>query len=153
PGAARAATASVNRAIYTGVSLYDARAFSMLPERGCLIRDGYARWIERGERVMAYFDPGSFRDVGMSLAHYLEANLTLATGRTPWWGIDGDDAGVLCAPSAQLGSGVVLQETVVGARAQIAPGVRLERCVVWPGAHVDASLREAIVLPAAGGGR
>lgn len=144
PGAERADVAPVQHALYTGVSLYDARVHAMLPERGCLIRDGFARWLARGERVMAFVDRGSFRDVGMSLAHYLEANLALATGRTSWPGIEG--SGVLCAASAELGSGATLRESVIGANAQIAPGAHLERCVVWPGARVETSLREAIVL-------
>lgn len=146
PGGSRSDLTPVLRGMYTGVSLYDWRVHASLPERGHLIRDGFARWLERGERIMAFVDRGNLRDVGMSLAHYLEANLALATGVTTWPGIEPSAGGVVAAPSAQLAPGVTLRETVVGADAQIGAGVSLERCVVWPGARVERSLREAIVL-------
>jgi NDP-sugar pyrophosphorylase family protein len=134
-------------ALYTGISLLDARALALLPERGCLIREGYARWLERGERIMAYVEDAPFRDVGMSLRHYLEANLALASGRERWPGIEPDAGGVLCASDARVGEGVQLRESVIGAGAQGGAGVELERCVVWPGAHATESRRDSILLP------
>ena len=134
-------------ALYTGVSLFDARVLASLPERGCLIREGYARWLERGERIMAYVEAALFRDVGMSLGHYHEANLALASGRERWPGIEPDERGVLCASDVRVGERVQLRESVVGAGARIDDGIELERCVVWPGAHVSESRRAAILLP------
>jgi len=133
--------------MYTGVSILDARVHDLLPENGCLIRDGYARWLEDGERIAAYVDSASFRDVGMSHAHYLEANLALASGRARWPGIAASADAVVLDPSANLGSEVRLRECVIGAGAELAAGVTLERCVVWPNTRVTAPHADAILLP------
>jgi mannose-1-phosphate guanylyltransferase len=133
--------------LYTGVSLFDARAHRDLPERGCLIRDAYRHWIERGERVMAFVDGASFRDVGMSLWHYWEANMALLNGSERWPGIEPDAAGVVSADAAQIAPSAQLRQIAVGSGAQIAAGVQVERCVIWPGARVDHDLTNAIVLP------
>lgn len=135
------------RCMYTGVSLLSAAAHAQLPERGCLIRDGYARWIDRGARVLAYADTAAFRDVGMSHQHYLEANIALASGQLRWPGIEPVPALGLCDASASLGADVQLQHCVVGARAVLAAGTQLERCVVWPGAAVSGVHRAAVFLP------
>jgi NDP-sugar pyrophosphorylase family protein len=135
------------RCMYTGVSLLSAAAHAELPERGCLIRDGYARWIERGLVVVAAVEVADFRDIGMSLRHYLDANIALATGELTWPGITRDPQQGLCDPSATFGAGAVAVQSVVGAQAQVAPGARLERCVVWPRARVSGQHADAIVLP------
>jgi hypothetical protein len=36
---------------------------------------------------------------------------------------------------------------VIGARARLAPGTQLERCVVWPDAQVSGTHRDAVFLP------
>lgn len=147
PGMSPAAPSGTRRCMYTGVSLLSAAAHRELPERGCLIRDGYARWIERGARVLAYADSAEFRDVGMSLAHYLEANLALASGLVRWPGITPIPGIGLCDRSANVDPSAWIGQSVIGARAVVAPGARLTRCVVWPDAQVDGSHRDAIFLP------
>jgi NDP-sugar pyrophosphorylase family protein len=147
PGTPSALDRPVRRCMYTGVSLLSAAAHRELPERGCLIRDGYARWIERGARVLAYADAGEFRDVGMSHAHYLEANLALARGLVRWPGIDPIPDVGLCDASASLGSGASIQQCAIGARAVVAPGTQLTRCVVWPDATVHGTHRDAVFMP------
>jgi mannose-1-phosphate guanylyltransferase len=133
--------------LYTGVSLFEARAHRDLPDSGCLIRDAYRHWIERGERVMAFVDGASFRDVGMSLWHYWEANMALLTGSERWPEVEPDAAGVVGAGAAQIAPSAQLRQTAVGTGAQIAAGVQVERCVVWPNARADRDLADAIVLP------
>jgi len=133
--------------MYTGLSLLSSRAHAELPDNGCLIRDGYARWLARGGRIAAYVDTASFRDVGMSLGHYHEANLAFATGRLHWPGIECASAQGLCNASARIEAGATLRECVVGARARIAAGVHLEGCVVWPDTDVTTSCSDAILLP------
>jgi NDP-sugar pyrophosphorylase family protein len=132
--------------LYTGVSLFDARAHRDLPERGCLIRDAYWHWLARGERVMAWVDPSHFRDVGRSHWHYWEANLALLNGQERWPGIIPGPEGALLAPSISLGNGARVRESAVGAGAQIAPGVQVERSVIWPGARVERDLQDTILL-------
>jgi NDP-sugar pyrophosphorylase family protein len=148
PGHAAAGSVDARCFMYTGVSLLSSRAHSQLPDDGCLIRDGYARWLARGERIAAYVDEtASFRDVGVSLWHYLEANLAFASGQLRWSGIAAPGSQGLVDPSVRLETGATLHECVVGAQAQIAAGVRLERCVVWPDTSVTASYSDAILLP------
>ena len=147
PGMVPAAHAQVRGMLYTGISLLEARAHADLPASGCLMRDAYRHWVERGECVMAYVDGGSFRDVGMSLWHYWEANMALLRGTARWPGLIPDAAGVLAAEGVQIGSRAQVRETALGRGARIAPGVRVADCVVWPGAHVERDLDTAIVLP------
>jgi hypothetical protein len=72
--------------------------------------------------------------------------LALASGLVRWPGIDPVPEIGLCEPSASLAAGVRLQHSVVGASAVLAPGTQLERCVVWPGAHVAGSHHDSVVL-------
>ena len=59
----------------------------------------------------------------------------------------------LAAAAASVGSRVLvieadLRHCVVGKRATVAPGSRLERCVVWAGAHLPrGDYRDMIVTP------
>lgn len=148
PGYAAVGRVDARSFMYTGVSLLSSRAHSQLPDDGCLIRDGYARWLARGERIAAYVDAtASFRDVGVSLGHYLEANVAFASGQLHWPGIAAASSGGLCDASARIEVGALLRETVVGARVHVASGVRLERCVVWPDTVVTTSYSNAILLP------
>jgi mannose-1-phosphate guanylyltransferase len=147
PGHTVAAASGLRRCMYTGVSLLSAAAHPQLPDLGCLIRQGYAPWVASGACVVAHVEPSSFRDVGMSLWHYQEANLALATGAVCWPGIDPGPGGVIVADSAVLAADVSLQHSVVGAGARLAPGTQLTRCVVWPGAQVAGLHRDAVLLP------
>jgi NDP-sugar pyrophosphorylase family protein len=147
PGLASAPTMATRRCMYTGVSLLSAAAQRELPDRGCLIRDGYARWIERGARVLACADVSEFRDVGMSRAHYLEANVALARGLLRWPGIEPVPELGLCEASARVDPSAQIQHCAIGARAQIGPGSQLTRCVVWPDARVQGKHQDAVFLP------
>ena len=147
PGVAGDKSAELKGMLYTGVSLFEARAHRDLPENGCLIRDAYRHWIERGERVMAYVERASFRDVGMSHWHYWEANMALLSGSERWPHVTPDAFGVVQGASVQLGAEVRLHHVALGRGAQVASGVRLEACVVWPKARVERDLSNAIVLP------
>ena len=148
PGVTNAPSApKLQGMLYTGVSLLEARAHRDLPHNGCLIRDAYRHWVERGERVMAHVDSASFRDVGMSLWHYWEANMALLTGRERWPGIEPDAEGVVGASAAQIGAGADLRRVALGRGSQIAPGVSVTDSVVWPEARIDDNLADSVVLP------
>jgi mannose-1-phosphate guanylyltransferase len=146
PGMA-AAGGEHRRCMYTGVSLLSAAAHAELPENGCLIREGYARWLQRGATVLAYAELAEFRDVGMSHAHYLEANVALASGLVRWPGIEPVPAIGLVDQTASIGAGARSHHSVIGANAALAPQTSLERCVVWPGAQVSGTHHDAVLLP------
>jgi len=119
--------------IFTGVHVLSARAFDDLPESGCIVRESYFRWMERGEVVAAHIDGSEWRDLG-TLDAYLQSNLDLASGRLPW-------------PNVKPGSDGFGARQVIGEGATVAPGVTLEDVVVWPGAQVERDLKRAIVTP------
>ena len=108
-----------------------------LPERGCLVGDGYIPALERGAELHAFAWDAPFFDIG-SVGSYLEANLAWLTARRlqRWVG-----QGARCAPT------VALEAVVLGQGATTRGHGVLERCVVWPGASVEAPLADAVVAP------
>jgi mannose-1-phosphate guanylyltransferase len=141
------ANGPLSPALWTGISLLEARAHRDLPERGCMIQDAYRHWLARGERVMAVVDQAPFRDVGMSHWHYWEANMALLHGTQPWPSITPDAQANLIAETATLGAGAQVRESTVGAGASIANGVLVERSIIWPGTRVERHLSRAVALP------
>jgi mannose-1-phosphate guanylyltransferase len=133
--------------MYTGVQVLHSRAHADLPDEGDIIEHAYQRWLARGELIASVTDHGPWHDVGVTLGHYLDANLALLRGDVRWPGIAADAGSNLVAPDAIVGVGASLHEVAVGRGARIAAGVRLERCVVWPGASVDTDIHDAIITP------
>lgn len=129
---------------FSGVHVLSRRALRALPEEGCIVRRGYHRWLEAGERVLGVVDGGRWADLGTHAA-YLEANVALATGGWPWPGITHDIRGIVHETARVKEASITA--SVVGDEAIVDPGVSLERCVVWPNAHVTTSARDAIITP------
>ena len=50
--------------MFTGVHVLSRAALLDLPDEGCIIRQGYLRWLARGEVVAAHVDESPWRDVG-----------------------------------------------------------------------------------------
>lgn len=144
------AGAELRPMFYTGISLLAARAWDDLPRAGDLVGDAYRTWLDRGERVLGVVDPGVCRDAGISLWHYWEANQALLGGEVRWPGVTPAPGGALIDESAQVAPDAALERTAVGARARVAPGVRLEGVIVWPDAAVESDAVRCIALP---GGR
>lgn len=119
--------------VFTGVHVLSPRAFVDLPESGCIVRETYFRWMERGEIVAAHVDRSEWRDLG-TLPAYLSANLDLASGRLPW-------------PGVEPGVGGLSERAVVAPDAIVEPGAVLEDVVVWAGARAGGDLRRAVVTP------
>jgi mannose-1-phosphate guanylyltransferase len=122
---------------FLGVHVLGEELRGRLPERGCLVGDGYIPAMHRGAKLQAYLRDAPFFDIG-SVRSYLDANLAwLAATGSPSW----------AAATARVEPGVVLEGALIGAGAQVSGRGRLERCVVWPGASVVAPLCDAIVAP------
>ncbi|MBW2277833.1 MAG: NDP-sugar synthase, partial [Deltaproteobacteria bacterium] len=66
--------------MFTGVHLLEPAIASRLPDDGCIVRQTYAPLVEDGAPVFGTTDDGYFCDLGTP-QRYLEANLTLVTGR------------------------------------------------------------------------
>jgi NDP-sugar pyrophosphorylase family protein len=141
------ANGPLSPALWTGISLLEARAHRDLPERGCMIQDAYQHWLTRGERVMAVVDQARFRDVGMSLWHYWEANMALLTGTQPWPNIHPDAQANLIADTATVAADATVHQSAIGAGATIANGLQIDSSIIWPGTRVTQNLANAIALP------
>jgi len=115
--------------MFTGVHVLSPEVVTTLPEKGCVVRLGYQRWLAEGRVIGGFVDESPWRDLGTPEA-YLKAHMDLLDGSLSWPGV----------PSA--GGDVVL-----GPGASVAEGVSLERVVVWPGTHVTEPARDAILAP------
>ncbi len=108
-----------------------------LPERGCLVGDVYIPALRSGATLQAFEWRAPFFDIG-SVKSYLEANLEwLASRRLPSW----------AAPGVVAPPGITLEAVILGEGATARGVGLLERCVVWPGASVEAPLADAVVAP------
>jgi mannose-1-phosphate guanylyltransferase len=122
---------------FLGVHVLGEELRKRLPERGCLVGDVYIPALRSGARLQAFEWDAPFFDIG-SVASYLEANLDwLASRRLPAWVGEG----------AVLGQGITLEAALLGEGATARGAGVLERCVVWPGASVEAPLADAVVAP------
>lgn len=139
------ASEPLRRMMWTGVQILSSRAHRDLPEHGCVIRETYRRWIDRGERVIGVVDEAPWRDLGVTVRHYIEGNLSLV--RKPWPGLSTSClcAKGLCDESAEVAPRAVVCDSVIGAGAYIAPNVRVERSVVWPNARVTSDLVDGVI--------
>jgi len=127
--------AEVRAVDYIGVMALGHGCLEALPNRGCLIGDLVLPRLRRGAPVPTVTTE-KFQDVG-SLESYLNANLQ--------W-LESSGVGFWVADGATVSEGVDLANSLVG-RGAVVKGVgRVERCVVWPGARVEAPLRNAVVL-------
>jgi mannose-1-phosphate guanylyltransferase len=108
-----------------------------LPERGCLIGDVYIPALRSGATLQAFEWRAPFFDIG-SVKSYLEANLAwlASRGLSSW-----------IAPAAVFDPGITLEAAILGEGASARGVGLLERCVVWPGASVEAPLADAVVAP------
>jgi hypothetical protein len=84
-------------------------------------------------------------DVGVSLSHYLDANLALARGELRWPGVTPDARACILDPTAHVPPSATLHQVVLGAHVRVPEGARLERVVAWRNAPLPIDLRDAIV--------
>ncbi len=108
-----------------------------LPSRGCLVGDVYLPALRAGATLRASFADLPWHDIG-TVAAYLQANQAwLRAKAVSSWR----------AREARVAQAVELVSSVVGEGATVEGEGALERCVVWPGSHARAPLRDAVVTP------
>jgi mannose-1-phosphate guanylyltransferase len=130
--------------LFTGVHLLSPAALDLLPpgESG-VVESVYAKLLERGERVQAVQEDGLWLDLGDPTG-YLDAHVALMSRQEPLGPLA--ETGLLTTPmggidaAAQVAPDATILRSAVGAGACIGAGARLEDCVVWPGANVEAGL-------------
>lgn len=130
--------------MFTGVHILTARAIHSLPERGCVVRQGYRLWLDRGDVIAGFVDESRWLDLG-TVADYAQAQLDLLEDGWPLPGGLTTTAEGLLDPSANIQQGARLQHCIVGAGARIAGGVELTRVIAWPGAVIEHDLADSIV--------
>jgi NDP-sugar pyrophosphorylase family protein len=129
--------------MFTGVHILSPEAFGAMPESGCVIRSAYRKWVDEGARVLGLVDDSPWADLG-TVREYHRLNLELASGSFRWPGVDPRDG---CILPTGVDPSAALRRSVVGEGARFAEGVTIDRCVVWPGARVEESARDAVITP------
>ena len=122
---------------YVGVCALGARTLERLPETGCLIGDVALPMLREGMRIITLPARGTWSDVG-TIETYLDANLR-------WLVEQGSDESFV-GPSAEIGAGVELVRSVVGAGARISGAGEVQGSVIWPGASARAPLDGVVVM-------
>jgi mannose-1-phosphate guanylyltransferase len=144
---------------FTGVHLVSQAALREIPIGVPHdIRDTYDRLAARGA-LGAYLWESAEADPFRAIAtpgDYLEAHRVAAGASAPRYGLRVDEPfrerriapargyGFIEA-SARLGAGCVVEESVVLARARVAPGARVTRSIVGPGAEATGDLRGTLL--------
>ena len=140
---------------FAGLGIFEREVIDNIPEAPCNLHETVvARLI--GQRSLAALEwDGYWREL-ITPRDHLSANLDVLSGkRDPTVVAAATAAGKQTCQrwdaSAFVGQGatvedVDLRHSVVGSSATIAPGARLERCVVWDGAHVPrGDYRDAVI--------
>ena len=136
---------AVRACVFTGIYVVSASVADDLPVEGCVVRHTLRRLLARGVTVAGFVDDGPWFDLG-TVDRYVEANFALVTGSLRWPGVAVPAGGVLAPEDAR--SSRLLAPVVIGDGAVLAPGVRIERAVVWDGARCDADLEGAVLTSA-----
>jgi mannose-1-phosphate guanylyltransferase len=133
------ASPEVEGGFFVGVHVVGPRVRARLPERGCLVADVYLPLLAEGARLESFRWDAPLVEIG-NVADYLDANLA--------W-LEGEGLESWIGPATSVHPAVLLDRSVVSAGASVGGSGALERCVVWAGAHAEAPLADAVVLPGA----
>jgi mannose-1-phosphate guanylyltransferase len=129
--------------MFAGLHIFHPRAWRDLPDSGCIVRNTYRSWVDRGEVIGAFVDNSPWTELG-NTQRYLEANCAITSGEFIWKGIK-TDSQCITSDSSCIGINTTLDNVVVGDNAEIGSGLSLKRVVVWEGARVERDLHNAIV--------
>ena len=121
---------------FVGIQVLSDPARALLPPKGCLVADLLMPALAAAQDVRVAHVVKDWTDIG-SPAAYLQANLSWLEER---------NMAAYCEPSARIGDGVQLRDTLVGRGAELSGRGALLRCVVWPGGKARAPLVDAVVL-------
>jgi mannose-1-phosphate guanylyltransferase/phosphomannomutase len=140
---------------YGGLAIFEPEVLRYIPPGVSGLYETVMTGLVREHRGLAVLEwDGYWLDIGTPRDH-LQANLDVMAGRRDPK-TTADAVGEACERwdvMAFVGTGatvddVELRHTVVGRNATIAPGARLERCIVWEGAHLPrGDYRDTIVTP------
>jgi NDP-sugar pyrophosphorylase family protein len=129
--------------MFTGVHILAPSAWAQMPESGCVIRSAYRHWVDSGAQVLGIVDDSPWADLG-TVSEYHRLNLELASGSFAWPGLH---ARADCILPDALEPSENIQQCVIGPNVQLAKGITLDRCVVWPNTSVGRSASNAVITP------
>ena len=140
---------------YGGLAIFEPEVLAYVPEGESGLYETVFKGLIRDHKGFAALEwDGYWLDIATPRDH-LKANLDVLAGmRDPKLATDAaSEACERWDVMAFVGEGASVEDTdlrhcVVGKRATVAPGSRLERCVVWAGAHLPrGDYRDMIVTP------
>jgi mannose-1-phosphate guanylyltransferase len=129
-------------AMFTGVHVLSRSVLERLPAEGCVIRQGYRAWLADGHAVFGTLSEAPWLDLGTPRV-YRDAHLEVLRGARALPGIAAGASWI--GAGARVSAAAQIEAAIVCADASVGP-VRLERTVVWPGAHVEEDVSDAVVL-------
>lgn len=120
---------------YVGIAALGHEVLDSVPAQGCLIGDWAMPTLRSGGQIRALIDAAAWTDIGSPQA-YVKAN-------QDWLETQGMQSWV--ASGASVAAGTKLANTIVGQGAQVTTIGLLERVIIWPYAHLDKPLADAVV--------
>jgi mannose-1-phosphate guanylyltransferase len=120
---------------FLGIYAIGSALRARLPREGCLIGDGCLPALRAGERIASFPVTTEWDDIG-SIASYLRANRR-------WLGRVGQGNHV--GEGAVIAAGVTIEDSVIGAGAELRGHGIVRRAVIWPGACAEAPLDDVVV--------
>lgn len=73
----------VAKHMFTGIQILSKEAIDSLPDKGCMIRDGYQKWLNQRKEIGVWTHAGYFSDLGTPKS-YLETTLSVARQELLW---------------------------------------------------------------------
>jgi mannose-1-phosphate guanylyltransferase/phosphomannomutase len=140
---------------YGGLAIFEPEVLAYVPEGESGLYETVFKGLLRDHKGFAALEwDGYWLDIATPRDH-LKANLDVLAGmRDPK--LASDAVGEACerwdvlgfVGEGALADDIDLRHSVVGRRASVAPGSRLERCVVWAGTHLPrGDYRDTIFTP------
>ena len=123
---------------YLGAAAIGTKLLSRLPHRGCLVEDFMLPLLRTGTVIGSYVEKTKWLDIG-TVSNYAFANFDWLREKS----LD-----VWTASGTKISGRIDLHNAIVGRGAQVDGVGLLERVIIWPSAHVDAPLSNAIVTSA-----
>jgi NDP-sugar pyrophosphorylase family protein len=150
--------------MFTGIHVIQPRFLDRVPPEGeqCIVRTTYRQLFHEPRGIDIHVHAGYWWEHStierylQGIANVLDEKVLLPWAERPVIGVDPSaiiepgaeiDPRVFIGPHARIGAGARIGAHVqVGAGAVIAPGVRVERAAVWPGAILDHDLSDNVCM-------
>jgi mannose-1-phosphate guanylyltransferase len=118
--------------VFTGIYCVKKEFLHRIPPGEVIaVIPAFQELVREGGLGAVVLDEGEWMDLG-DVESYLAAHRTLALEQP-------------VHPEAVIGEGAIIERSVIGKAARIAPGARVTDSVVWPGASVSGDVRGEVI--------